>query len=99
MIEIKKGERLIIRLSDRLDATNAEAARERIVESINVIDTDVLIDVNDLKYISSAGLQVVLHIAKEAKSAGRQTLLQGAKGEVWEIFKLSGFLTFLKEIK
>jgi len=98
MVEIKKEEQLIVHLSDRLDATNAEAAREIIVDSINKIETDVLIDVNDLKYISSAGLQVILYLAKETKAAGKQTLLRGAKGEVWEIFKLSGFLTFLKEI-
>ncbi len=98
MIEIIKEEQLIIKLSDRLDATNSEMAKELIADPISNIDTDVLIEVSNLKYISSAGLQVVLLIAKAAKAAAKECLLQGAKGEVWEIFKLSGFLTFLKEI-
>jgi len=98
MIEIKKDQQIVIKISGRLDATNADAAHEVVVNEISSINRDILVDVSSLKYISSAGLQIVLYIAKQAKAAGKQSLLQGAKGEVWEIFKLSGFLTFLKEI-
>ncbi len=99
MIKITKEVQLIIQLSNRLDATNAEAAKELIEGSINNIDRDALIDVSELNYISSAGLQVILLIAKASKAAGKECFLRGAKNEVREIFKLSGFLTFIKEIK
>ena len=98
MVEIKKKEQLTICLSDRLDASNAEAADTVVMEAVKDLDTDVLIDVSELKYISSAGLRIVLNIAKNTKAVGKEALLHGAKGEVKEIFRLSGFLTFLKEI-
>ncbi len=98
MIDIHNDKHITITITERLDATNADEAREIIESKIHPIDRDVLIDVDSLKYISSAGLQIILYIAKEAKAAGKQTFLHGAKGEVEDIFKLSGFLTFLKEI-
>ncbi len=98
MIDINNDKLITITITERLDATNADEAREIIENKISSIDKDVLIDVDSLKYISSAGLQIILYIAKEAKAAGKQTFLHGAKGEVGEIFRLSGFLTFLKEI-
>jgi len=98
MVEIKKKEQLIICLLDRLDASNAEEASSIVIEAVKDLASDVLIDVSELKYISSAGLRIVLNIAKDVKAAGKETLLQGAKGEVKEIFRISGFLTFLKEI-
>ena len=98
MIEITKANQLIISISERLDATNFESAQTQINEEIELIDTDVLLDVSKLEYLSSAGLQVILQIAKDAKAAGKTVYLKGAKEGVWEIFKLSGFLTFLKEI-
>jgi len=98
MIEIRKADQLIISISERLDASNFESAQMQVSKSIKVIETDVLLEVSKLEYLSSAGLQVILQIAKEAKVAGKTVFLKGAKEGVLEIFKLSGFLTFLKEI-
>lgn len=97
MVEIKKNNQLVIKLYDRLDATNAEETSEIVSKELEALDRDIVLDVSRLEYISSAGLQVVLKCAKAAKAAGKETLLHGAKGNVLEIFRLSGFLTFLKE--
>ncbi len=98
MVEIKKDNQLVIKLYDRLDATNAEETSEIVSKELEALDRDIVLDVSKLEYISSAGLQVVLKCAKAAKAAGKDTFLRGAKDNVLEIFRLSGFLTFLKEI-
>jgi len=97
MVEIEKDNRLVIKLYDRLDATNAEETSKIVTKELEVLDRDIVLDVSKLEYISSAGLQVILACAKAAKAAGKETFLHGAKGNVLEIFRLSGFLTFLKE--
>ncbi len=97
MVEIEKDKQLIIKFYDRLDATNAEETSEIVSRELDALDREIVLDVSKLMYISSAGLQVILKCAKAAKSAGKETFLHGAKGNVLEIFRLSGFLTFLKE--
>ncbi|UBM61081.1 STAS domain-containing protein [Candidatus Sulfidibacterium hydrothermale] len=96
MVEIEKNEQLVIKFGKRLDATNAEQTAEKIGKELENLDKDIMLDVSRMEYISSAGLQVVLKCAKAAKAAGKETYLHGAKGNVLEIFRLSGFLTFLK---
>lgn len=98
MVEIEKKERLVLKFIDRLDATNAEETSDAISKDMETLDRDIELEVNNLEYISSAGLQVILKCAKAAKAAGKEIYLHGAKGNVLEIFRLSGFLTFLKEI-
>ncbi len=97
MVEIDKNGRIIIKFSGRLDATNAGEVSQRINPALENIDRDLELDVEKLEYISSAGLQVILKCAKAAKTAGQETYLHGAAGNVLEIFRISGFLTFLKE--
>ena len=98
MIEISKNEQLIIKIKERLDATNSAQAMEVISKALEGLTTDIKLDVSELEYISSAGLQVILKCAKGSKSAGKEIYLFGAKDGVLEIFKISGFLTFIKEI-
>lgn len=95
-IEVEKNEQLVFKFHHRLDATNATEVSERISSDLDPLDKDVVLDVNGLEYISSAGLQVVLKCAKAAKAAGKEIFLTGAKGNVLEIFRISGFLTFLQ---
>jgi len=97
MIEIHKDKNILIAISGRLDSMNADEAREIIMESLAEVDKDIVIDVSNLVYISSAGLQVILKCAKTAREHHKECSLKGAQGTVREIFQVSGFLTFLKE--
>jgi anti-anti-sigma factor len=97
MITIERGQTLTIHLSGRLDSMNAEEAREQILSSLEKMDSDIILDVNRLEYISSAGLQVILQCAKTAQAHHHTCLVKGLHGTIREIFQVSGFLTFLKE--
>jgi len=97
VIEIHNDKNILIVLSGRLDSMNADEAKETVIASLKDLDRDVVIDVSNLMYISSAGLQVVLKCAKTAREHHKECFLKGAQGTVREIFQVSGFLTFLKE--
>ena len=89
----------MIVLSDRLDSMNADEAKEIVTTSLKNLESDIVLDVNNLGYISSAGLQVVLKCAKIAQEYHKECFLRGANGTVREIFQVSGFLTFIKELE
>ena len=98
MIETQTGKNIFVILSGRIDAMNADEAKETVIKELVDIDRDIVIDVTDLDYISSAGLQVVLKCAQLAELNHKKCFLKGAEGTVKEIFQVSGFLTFLKVI-
>ena len=98
MLDIVKEEKLRIVFKERLDATNAAEAMERVTEGVEGLDRDILLDMSGLNYISSAGLQVLLKCAKAAQAAGKKVYVTGANPNVREILKISGFLTFMQEI-
>jgi len=98
MIEVHKNGTIVIEISERLDSMNADEAKETVISALSGLESDVIIDVSRLTYISSAGLQVILKCAKTAQEHHKECFLKGASGTVREIFQVSGFLTFLKEI-
>jgi len=56
----------------------------------------LILNMTDLDYISSAGLRVVLSMAKKLKVKQGDILLTGLRGVVKEVFEISGFSTIFK---
>jgi len=98
MVSIVDGDTITISFQKRLDATNSEDALAQISPALDSLNKSIILDMSELEYISSAGLQVILHCAKAAQQAGSQAGIRGMNDNVREILKISGFLTFLKEV-
>jgi anti-anti-sigma factor len=98
MVDVVENGVVRIAFKDRLDATNATEVLKTISPTLEGLEKDLLLDMSALEYISSAGLQVVLHCVKAAQKVGRETQVSGMNANVSEILNISGFLTFLKEV-
>lgn len=83
----------IVSLQGRLDSTNSVSVEKDILEQTG--NESVILDVSGLDYISSAGLRVVLILAKRAKQAGNRFLLAGMQPHIRDVFEISGFLSIL----
>ena len=85
----------VLRLSGRMDATNAEefadAGKKLVAEGV----ARIIADFTDLEYISSAGLRSILLLAKVAHVKKVTIAFSGMQAMVADIFKLSGFLSIL----
>lgn len=95
-MEIKKkynDDKLTIFVSGRLDSNTAPDLEEEINASIQDVK-DVLIDFNDLEYISSAGLRVLLATQKIMNKQG-SLAVTGLNETVQEIFDVTGFSDIL----
>ena len=79
---------LYIAVEGRIDASNAAAAEERIfaIRGENA-DKHTVIDADNLEYISSAGLRVILKIRKEEPKLA----IINVAPEVYDVFDMTGF--------
>lgn len=93
-IEIKRNaEETVIEIVGRLDTTTAPALDKTINEDI--CDTrNLILDINGLEYISSAGLRVLLSAQKKMQKIGTMKLT-GVREEVMEVFEMTGFADIL----
>ena len=93
-IEIKRNaEETIIKLVGRLDTTTAPALDKTINEDI--ADTkNLVLDLNELEYISSAGLRVLLSAQKKMQKIGSMKVTNVCEA-VMEVFEMTGFADIL----
>ena len=93
-IEIKRNEdETIIKLVGRLDTTTAPALDKTINEDI-AGTKNLVLDVKELEYISSAGLRVLLGAQKKMQKIGSMKLTNVCE-EVMEVFEMTGFADIL----
>ena len=93
-INVKHGEQLVISLKGRLDTI----ASEKLVEAFNneeVKEQLVIVDMQELEYISSAGLRALLAMKKELVSKKKQLEIHNLNSICQEVFKVTGFLNVL----
>src|ERR1051326_282434 len=73
-IETRKvGNVLVVEMSGRLDSRSSGEARDRIVHIVRGDDRQILLNLRNVDYVSSAGLRIILLASK---------LLQGNQGEL-----------------
>ena len=93
-IEIKRNtEETIIKLVGRLDTTTAPALEKTINGDITGTKNLVL-DVKELEYISSAGLRVLLGAQKKMQKIGSMKVTN-VREAVMEVFEMTGFADIL----
>jgi anti-anti-sigma factor len=86
---------LVLALRGRLDTTSAGPTEAAINDEIQRGAQRLVLDFREVSYVSSAGLRVVLLIAKKMKSMGGRLVLFGLSPSVKEVFAISGFLQIL----
>ena len=93
-IEIKKNaEATIIEVAGRLDTMTASSLDKAINEDIGEVKNLVL-DLKNLEYISSAGLRVLLGAQKKMQKIGSMKVVHVCE-EVMEVFEMTGFADIL----
>ena len=85
------GDVTIVRLVGRLDSSAAPSAEERFARLLGGRTPHLALDLTGLDYISSAGLRVLLVVAKKVQQAAGRIVLFGLVPNVREVFAVSGF--------
>ena len=95
VIEKKQDGICILTLRGRLDASSSSEFRETILQIIEDGTTRVILDCQNLEYISSAGLRVVLEATKEIKRNDGKIMLCALQDYIKEVFEIAQFDAFL----
>ena len=88
-----EGQNAILELNGRLDTTTAPEF-EAVVKGLPETITDLVIDMEQLEYISSAGLRVLLSAQKVMNKQGSM-VIKNVNEEIHEIFEVTGFVDIL----
>ena len=83
-----------VKLIGHLDATNAKDAQTRLVEAATRFD-NLTLNLEELEYISSAGLRAVQTAFLTVRRKGGKFLVKNVTKPVMEVFELTGFAAML----
>ncbi|MDY5230943.1 MAG: STAS domain-containing protein [Eubacteriales bacterium] len=82
-----------IKVSGRLDTTTAPELEKALDSSLEGTK-ELVFDMTNLEYISSAGLRVILKAQKTMNAQGSMKLT-GVNDSIMEVFDITGFLDIL----
>ena len=89
----KNGNDLTFTLVGRLDTITAPAFEKEIRQNLKGIE-NLVIDLKDLEYISSAGLRVLLSAQKVMNRQG-DMVVRNVNDVVMDVFEVTGFIDIL----
>lgn len=87
MFDIHINDRGEVVLSGRFDASQVEAAKA----VFNMLSSSAIVDFRDLKYISSAGLGVLMMTQKRLSEAGGSLKLRNMNSHIRDVFQIARF--------
>ena len=85
----------VISICGNLDSNTCVCAQDNIMPLVEE-KCCLVLNLTECKYISSAGLRVLLMIAKELQSRGGSWALAGICEEVKDVMEMTGFSGFFK---
>ncbi|TCP59548.1 SpoIIAA-like anti-anti-sigma regulatory factor [Tumebacillus sp. BK434] len=92
-----RGDTLIVRLSGELDHHTAEMVRSRVEAELDRGLTEHLVlNLEDLSFMDSSGLGVILGRYKRVTQAGGRMALCSVNDQLKKLFELSGMLKILR---
>ena len=89
--ESNSGNAVIIQSVGRIDTNTSTEFEEKLVEILDRSETNVVVDLSEIDYVSSAGLRVFLMAAKKLKILSGNFILASMNDHIKEVFDISGF--------
>ena len=89
----KEGNRLTVNVSGRVDTTTAPELEKYITDNTDGV-TELILDLKEMSYTSSAGLRVLLKAQKLMNKQGSMKVT-GVQNDVLEVFDMTGFSDIL----
>jgi anti-anti-sigma factor len=86
----------VVHLSGKLDSSTSRTVETQVLGVIDGGSRKLLLDCSDLAFITSAGLRVILAIAKRMNAERGQLALCSMSVPVAEIFEVTGYNTVIE---
>lgn len=86
-----KGDVFILRVKGRLDAVSSPQAEKKIFEAVREGQSNLLLDMGGVSYLSSAGMRMLLSITKKLRTVPGKLAICSVTANVTDVLKMSGF--------
>ena len=86
---------IVLQPEGQINSANAAALEADFMAQFDKGEHKIVLDLARLDYVSSAGLRVMLLLAKKLKQAGGALVLCDIQPNVREVLEISGFLAIL----
>lgn len=91
-VTIERADETVIAIVEgRVDGTNAFEFQKALEAAITEADRVMILDCEELSYISSAGLRVVLLTARSLQRQNSKFAVCSLSEEIGKVFQISGF--------
>ncbi|MBE6496417.1 MAG: STAS domain-containing protein [Methanobrevibacter thaueri] len=84
------GKELTMKVGDRIDTVTAPDFEKEIMDEMGNFDS-LIFDFENLEYISSAGLRVLILVQKKLKPDAIPFVIKNVNDSIREIFRMAGF--------
>ena len=84
---------LTVNIRGRLDTLTAPELEEKLEDALDGVE-ELILDLDGLEYISTAGLRVILSVIKQMDEQGEMKL-RNVCDDVMDVFEVTGFIDFL----
>lgn len=91
----KEGDMNMVSIIGRLDTTTANDL-DKAIESLFCPGAKVVFECEELLYVSSSGLRIILQAHKKLQMVGSTLVLRHVCQEIMSVFKMTGFSAILK---
>lgn len=88
---------LIIKVNGSIDSNTAPEIQEKILGA-SADSKNVIIDLSEVDFVSSAGLRVILMIYRQIKSKDGKVVLVGVSEEIRDVMTVTGFANFFEMV-
>jgi anti-sigma B factor antagonist len=86
----------VVYFDGRFDTAASMQVQKDIQPLINDINCDVILDCENLQYISSSGLRIFLSILKSATPTGYHVYIRKLKDDLRQVFTVTGFISLFE---
>ena len=90
-------ERILVTMTGSLD-TAAALETEQDLKPITAEDVakDIVFECQELEYIASSGLRILLDVLKKTKAKGHKVTLRNLNDDIKNVFKITGFINLFE---
>ena len=86
----------VVAVNGSLDASTAAELNEYVSTQISAGHSQLILDLSQVEFMSSAGLRAILVSLKESRREGGDLRLAAAQPGTEKVLKISGFLAIIK---
>ena len=89
-------DKYVVTLAGEMDTAAANEAEEVLKQLYQNEGKEVVFECENLEYIASSGLRILINILKSTMSKGNRVVLRNVNDDIKNVFKLTGVLNIFE---